>query len=111
MGRSRSKIVFKAIRFGLLCGLITVTSTLFLLILLSIVLIGPTDPIDLEFYSGYCFWVPLAAALLGTVVGAILALIIDSRGKLMIYVSVSALVIGIIASLIGLNLLLSWKGI
>jgi len=46
MGRSTSKIVFKALRFGLLCGLITVTSTLFLLFLLSILPIGPTDPID-----------------------------------------------------------------
>jgi uncharacterized integral membrane protein len=111
MGESTGKLVFKVLRYGLLCGLITGISTLFLLFLLSSFLIGPTDPIDIEFYSGYCFRVPLAAAMLGTVVGAILALIIDSREKLLINISVSALVIGIIASLIGLNLLLSWKGI
>ena len=111
MGGSTDKRVFNVQRYGLMCGLITGTSTLFLLFLQSIILITPSDPIDLEFYIGYCFSVPLVATLLGTMVGAMLALIIDSREKLLIYVSVSALVIGIIASLIGLNLLLSWKGV
>jgi len=110
-GESTGKKVFDVLRLGLLCGLITVMSTLILLILLSIMLIGPTDPIDLEFYKGYCFSVPLAAALLGTVAGAAWALIIDSGEKLLISISVTALAIGIIASLICLNLLLSWKGI
>jgi hypothetical protein len=111
MSASTDKIVFRVLRFGLLCGLITGMSTLFLLFLQSIILIGPSDPMDLEFYTGYCFSIPLAAALAGTLVGGGLALIIDSRRKLWLYVSVSALVIGTIAALIGLNLLLSWKGI
>ena len=111
MGESKDKVAFNVLKFGLLCGFITGTSTLFLSFLQSIILITPTDPIDQEFYIGYCFSVPLVATLFGTVVGAVLALIIDSREKLLIYVSVSALMIGMIASLIGLNLLLSWKGI
>lgn len=66
---------------------------------------------DLEFYAGYCFRVPLAAAVLSTLVGGSLAFIIDSRKKLLLYISFSALVIGTIAALIGLNLLFAWKGI
>ena len=111
MRASTDKQAFKVLRYGLLGGLITWISTMFLLFLQSIILIGPTDPLDLEFYTSYCFSVPLAAALLGTLVGGILALVIDSKKILLIYVSVSALVIGTIAALIGLNLLLSWKGI
>jgi hypothetical protein len=102
---------FRVLRYGLLCGLITGISTSFLLFLQSIIPFTPYDHIDLEFYSGYCFSIPLVTAVLGTLVGGILALIIDSKRILLIYVSVSALVIGTIAALIGLNLLLSWKGI
>jgi len=99
------------IRFGFLGGLFTGSTTIFLLLIQSIILISPTDPIDLDFYTGYCFIAPAVATLLGTTVGSMLALFIEQREKLMIYVSISALVIATITSLIGLNLLLEWKGI
>ena len=102
---------FRVLRFGLLCGLITWISTMFLLFLLSIILISQSDPVDLDFYTGYCISVPFAAALSGALVGGVLVLVTDSRRLLMIYISVSALVIATIAALIGLNLLLTWKGI
>jgi len=99
MGESTDKMAFKVLRYGLMSGLITGASTLFLLFLLSILLITQYDPIDPEFYIGYCFRVPLVASLLGTMVGAILALITKSRKKLLKYISITAMVIGIIASL------------
>ena len=111
MRESTGKTAVNVIRYGLLCGLMTGASSAFLLILQSIFLITQYDPMDPEFYTGYCFNVPMVATLLGTIGGAILAIIIDSRNKLLVYISVTALVIGTIASLIGLNFLLTWKGI
>lgn len=111
MRESTGKTALHVLRYGLLCGLMTGASSIFLLILQSIFLITQYDPMDQEFYTSYCFYVPLVATLLGTLVGAILAIFIDSRNKLLVYISVTALVIGTIASLIGLDSLLSWKGI
>lgn len=85
MSLSKDKTAFKGLKFGLLCGFFTGTSTLFLLFLQSIILIRPSDPMELEFYAGYCFRVPLAAAVLGTLVGGSLAFIIDSRKNIALY--------------------------
>jgi len=108
---SKGKTALHVLKYALLCGLMTGSSAIFLLFLQSIILIHPQDPLDREFYTGYCFFVPMVATFLGCMVGTILALLINSRRKLLTYISISALVIGMVASLIGLNSLLIWKGI
>lgn len=111
MRESSDKTALHVLKYGLLCGVMTGISAIVLLFLQSIILIHPINPLELEFYTGYFCNKPWISALLGTLVGAGLALIIDSRKKLIVYISLSALVIGMIVSLIGLNTLLAEIGL
>jgi hypothetical protein len=108
---STGKTALHVLKYALLCGVMTGSSAIFLLFLQSIILFYPTEPLELEFYTDYFCSKPWISALLGTLVGAGLALIIDSTKKLIAYISLSALVIGMIVSLMGLNSLLAEIGL
>lgn len=94
MGETAMKRIFYAIGFGLLCGIFAGIWTYFLLFLPLFILIAEGDPIDV--YLGYYFFGPLIVVPFAIPVGVILALTLDSMEKIFLYVSVSALVIGVI---------------